>query len=270
MNNVFITIGSFDIKWYSVCIMVAVFLGIFLFSYEGKKFSFPKDFLFNLAFWTVIGGLLGARIYYVIFNFNLYVNNPIDIFKVWEGGLAIHGGLIFGAIVAYFYCKKYDAPIIKILDMLIPSLLIGQAIGRWGNFFNMEAHGGIVDKALLLKYHIPNFVIEGMNINGVYYHPTFFYESIWCLLGFVIVMLLRFKKSLKNGTQICFYMIWYGIGRFFIEGMRTDSLMLGSFKIAQIVSALAVLIAVVGLMLIDRRSKLDSLYKNDIKTKIRY
>ena len=137
------------------------------------------DFIFNMAFWAIIIGFIGARIYYVAFNWNMYASNPISILEVWQGGLAIHGGLIFGVLSIYLYCKKFDVNFVKILDMAVPSVLIGQAIGRWGNFFNMEAHGGMVSRMVLESLHIPNFIIEGMNINGVYYTPSFLYESLW-------------------------------------------------------------------------------------------
>ncbi len=260
MDKVFLTIGPLEVKYYSVCLLIGVFLGIFLFLKESKKFHYETDTMFNLAFWTVIFGFLGARIYYVIFNWSIYASNPISILQIWEGGLAIHGGLIGGLLTIYCYCKKENLNFFKIIDMLIPSVFLGQMIGRWGNFFNGEAHGGLVAKDFLERIHVPNFVIEGMKINGNYYHPTFFYESIWCLLGFIIVMILRRFKKIKIGTQSCFYLAWYGLGRFFIEAMRTDSLMLGGFKVAQIVSVIALFIAVGGIIYLSRKGKYELLY----------
>ena len=260
MDRVLFDLGIVQIKWYSFLLLVGVFLGILLLIKESRKFKYPKDFIFNMAFWAIIIGFVGARIYYVAFNWNMYASNPISILEVWQGGLAIHGGLIFGVLTIYLYCKKFDVNFIKILDMAVPSVLIGQAIGRWGNFFNMEAHGGMVSRIVLEELHLPNFIIEGMNINGVYYHPTFLYESLWCLLGFIIVFVMRRFKHLKIGMQTCFYLMWYSIGRFFIEAFRTDSLMLGGFKMAQIVSIILIIVSIIGFIIISRKSKYEDLY----------
>ncbi len=260
MDKILFDFGIIQIRWYSFLLLVGVFLGIFLLLKESKKFNYPKDFIFNMAFWTIIFGFIGARIYYVVFNWNMYASDPISILKIWQGGLAIHGGLIFGVLTIYMYCKKYNINFVKILDMAVPSILVAQAIGRWGNFFNMEAHGGVVSKSYLMKLHIPNFIIDGMNINGIYYHPTFFYESLWCLLGFIIVFVMRRFKHLKIGMQACFYLIWYSIGRFFIESFRTDSLMLGGFKVAQLISIILIIIGIIGFIIISRKGKYEDLY----------
>ena len=182
--------------------------------------------------------------YYVIFNFGIYKNNFIEIFRVWNGGLAIHGGIIAGLITLIFYCRKHKIELLKMTDIAAISLILAQAIGRWGNFFNSEAHGPATSLENLqgLKF-IPEFIIEGMQIDGIYYHPTFFYESLWCLLGFVILIVIRkICTHLKDGQLTCIYFMWYGIGRFFIESLRTDSLMIGSFKVAQLVSMTTILI----------------------------
>ena len=270
MNPVLIEIGGFQIRWYSILLLIGVILGISLFMKEGTKHGYKSEFLFNLCFWTIIFAFIGARAYYVIFNWNIYSKDPMSIFKIWEGGLAIHGGLLGGFITILFYCKKYQVKLIKILDYVVPSLFLGQAIGRWGNFFNQEAHGGIVSKTVLQNFHLPNFIIEGMNINGIYYHPTFLYESSWCLLGLIIVLIMKHYKYLKTGTITCFYLIWYSLGRFFIENMRTDSLMLGGFKVAQIVSVILFLIGLFGLMILSRKGKFEDLYSETTSENIRY
>ena len=270
MNPVFLSFGGFEIKWYSVLLLVGVSLGIMLFMKEGKKHGYQSELLFNLCFWTVIFAFLGARTYYVIFNWNIYSKDPVSIFKIWEGGLAIHGGIIGGFLTILYYCHKYNIKMIKIVDYVIPSLFLGQAIGRWGNYFNQEAHGGIVAKSVLQSYHLPDFVIEGMNINGIYYHPTFFYESMWCLLGLIIVLLLRHYKYLKAGTITCFYLMWYSVGRFFIESMRTDSLMLGGFKVAQLVSCILFIVGLFGLMILSRKGKFEDLYSESIREETHY
>ncbi len=270
MDQNIINIGAFSIKWYSFLLLIAVFIGITWLTKEGKKHNYPKDFLFNMCFWAVIVGFIGARAYYVIFNWSIYASNPISVFKIWEGGLAIHGGLIAGFLTIYFYCQKYNVRFSKIIDMAVPGVILAQAIGRWGNFFNQEAHGGIVLKSTLESFHIPEFIINGMYINGAYYHPTFFYESLWCLLGFLILVIARHYKYLKVGGLTCIYFVWYGIGRFFIESMRTDSLMLGGFKVAQIVSVTLVVIGILGLMIQSRKGKFEDLYSDINHEEIRF
>ncbi len=248
MNPFMFTIGNIGIRWYSVLILIGIVIAYVLAHGESKKFNLPKGFLSDLAFWVILIGIIGARIWYVIFNFGLYKNDLLEIFAVWHGGLAIHGGLIGGLVALIVYCKKSGVSILRMTDIVVPSILIAQAIGRWGNFFNSEAHGPVTTLSNLqhLRF-IPGFVIRGMNINGIYYHPTFYYESLWCLLGFIIILLIRrFYKFLKKGQLTCFYLMWYGVGRFFIESLRTDSLMIGSFKVAQLVSCLFILVGFCG------------------------
>ncbi len=246
MNPNIFTIGNFSIRWYSVLILLGVIIGYLLASKEAKKFDLPKDFVFDLTFWVVIFGIIGARLYYVIFNFNLYKDNIIDIFKVWNGGLAIHGGILFGFITLVIYCKIRDVNPFRMTDIAVPSLIIAQAIGRWGNFFNSEAHGPVTTLENLKSLFIPDFIIKGMKIGGIYYHPTFLYESLWCLLGFIVILLIRkYYKYLKVGQLTCVYLMWYSVGRVFIESLRTDSLMFMGFKVAQLVSLLCFVIGLI-------------------------
>lgn len=246
MNPEIVNLFGISIRWYSVLILCGIMLAFFLANKESKKFNLPDEFIFDMGFWVVIFGILGARIYYVIFNFSNYSDNLLDIFKVWEGGLAIHGGIIFGLITLLIYCKIKRVKPLRITDIVVPSLIIAQAIGRWGNFFNSEAHGPVTTLANLKSLFIPNFIINGMYIDGVYYHPTFLYESLWCILGFIILLLVRrFYKYLKSGQLTCVYLVWYGIGRLLIESLRTDSLMIGSFKVAQLVSLFMIVIGLV-------------------------
>ena len=270
MNPVMIDIFGMEIRWYSVILLIAVIIGISLLIKEGKKYDYKKDFLFNLAFWIIIFAFIGARIYYVIFNYKMYLNDPISILKIWEGGLAIHGGLLAGIITLIVYCKKYDVRILKITDMVSVPLLLGQAIGRWGNFFNGEAHGGVTSLLALQQKHIPDFIINGMYINGVYYEPTFLYESLWCLLGVLVLLIVRKYKYLKVGHLTALYFIWYSIGRFFIESMRTDSLMFAGFKAAQIVSIILFLLGIALIMKIGRKSKFEDLYKEQTGAEIKF
>ena len=230
---------------------------------EGKRFNISSDFLFNLAFWVIVFGILGARLYYVIFNWSEYSSDLLSIFKIWNGGLAIHGGIIAGFITMFVYCKKYNVSVFKISDMAVAPVILGQAIGRWGNFFNGEAHGAVTTLAHLKELNIPDFIINGMQIGGLYYHPTFFYESIWCIIGFIILLILRRFKYVKVGQLTCVYLMWYSVGRFFIESMRTDSLMLGGFKAAQIVSLVLFVGALLYMMVLSRKGKFQDLYNKE-------
>ena len=235
MNRVAFNIFGFNVYYYSLCILLGVIVAYILITREGKKQGLTKEFTSDLIFYTLIIGILGARVYYCVFNLDYYLANPSEILKIYNGGLAIHGGVIAGLIFVYFYTKKKNISFIKILDIVAPAVIIAQSFGRWGNFFNQEAHGGITTYQNLKNMHIPEFIINGMHIEGKYYYPTFFFESIWCLIGFIILMIARRNKNLRKGFQIGFYFIWYGIGRFFIEALRTDSLMFFGLKIAQIV-----------------------------------
>ncbi len=269
MNPVLISIGPLEIRWYAALILVAVIIGITMFMKEGKRFKISNDFLFNLAFWVIVFGIIGARLYYVIFNWSDYSSDLLSIFKIWNGGLAIHGGLIAGFTTMVIYCKKYNVELLKITDMAVVPVILGQAIGRWGNFFNSEAHGAVTSLARLKELHIPDFIIEGMEIGGLYYHPTFFYESLWCIVGFIILLILRRFKYIKTGQLTCIYLMWYSFGRFFIESMRTDSLMLGGFKAAQILSIILFVGALIVLMVISRKGKFQDLYNSE-NQKIRF
>lgn len=263
MNPVLVKIGDFEIRWYSVLILLGIVIAFEYANYESKKYKAPKDYMFNITFWSVLFGLIGARFYYVIFNWQLYSHDILSIFRFWEGGLAIHGGLIVGLLTMFVYSRKYKVNLLKTTDIACISVLLAQAIGRWGNFFNSEAHGPATTLATL-KSHIiiPQFIIDGMNINGVYYEPTFYYESLWCLLGVVIALIIKNRKSTKLGTLTGFYLMWYGTGRFFIESLRTDSLMLGGLKVAQIVSILAFIVGLVIIMINFRKSPFEDLYKD--------
>ena len=209
----------------------------------------------ELITYLIIFGIIGARIYYVIFKFSDYKDNLLDIFKIWEGGIAIYGAIIGGFIAIVYLAKKRNQSIIDTTDIIVPSLIIAQAIGRWGNFFNHEAHGGVVSLEFLQKLHLPQFIINGMYINGEYYHPTFLYESIWCLIGFILLLIIRKISNRKKGLLTSCYFIWYGIGRFFIEGLRTDSLYLFNIRISQLLSIILVIGGLIGLILIHKGEK---------------
>lgn len=262
MNRVAFNIFGFNVYYYSLCILLGVIVAYILITREGKKQGLPKEFISDLIFYTLIIGILGARVYYCVFNLDYYLANSSEILKIYNGGLAIHGGVIAGLIFVYFYTKKKNVSFIKILDIVAPAVIIAQSFGRWGNFFNQEAHGGITTYQNLKNMHIPEFIINGMHIEGKYYYPTFFFESIWCLIGFIILMIARRNKNLRKGFQIGFYFIWYGIGRFFIEAFRTDSLMFFGLKIAQIVSLIGIIIGII--IIVTNRNKK---YYNEMEVK---
>lgn len=245
MNKIAINLGPLTITWYSICILTGIIVAAILIVKEAKKFNISSNFVTNLIFWCVIFGIVGARIYYVLFNLDYYSASPLEVIKIWNGGLAIHGGIIGGVITLILYCRKYNVNPLRMADIAAPSVLVAQALGRWGNFFNSEAHGGIVSKSFLQSLHIPNFIIKGMHINGNYYHPTFLYESLLCIVGFIILMIYRKTKNNKVGNTISLYLVWYGVIRFFIESLRTDSLMLGSLKMAQVISIIMIIIGIV-------------------------
>ena len=240
-----IEIGFITIHWYSIILFIAILVGSNLAIKEAKRHGFEEDFMVNLLFLGVIIGIIGARAYYVIFNFDYYKDNLSELFKVWNGGLAIHGGIIAGLICIAIICYKKKVNLLKILDFLVIGLILAQAIGRWGNFFNGEAHGPVTTLEHLQSLFLPEFIIDGMYINGNYYIPTFLYESVWCFLGFIIMIILRRKKFMKVGYLTSFYLVWYGIERFLVEGLRTDSLMFFSLKIAQLVSLAMIIIGII-------------------------
>ena len=177
MNRVFFSAGKITIYWYSIMILLGVLFGTYIVMKEAKR-QHKNNYFDNLIFYLVIAGIIGARLYYVIFEFNNYKHNLISILKVWEGGLAIYGAIIAGIIVTVYYAQKSKQSILSTTDILVPGLIAGQAIGRWGNFFNQEAHGTEVTLSFLKNLHLPSFIIEGMYIDGSYYHPTFLYESL--------------------------------------------------------------------------------------------
>ena len=256
-------IYGFQIRWYSVLILFAIIIAYFLIDAECRRFQIKKEFVFNMGFWTIIGGIIGARLYYVVFNLDYYSAHLSEIYKIWNGGLAIHGALLFGLLTILIYCHKYHANTKKILDIICPALIFAQAIGRWGNFFNGEAYGSVVEyKTLINMRIIPQFVIDNMFINDAYHLPMFYFESIFCVLGFIIMLILRRRKYAKNGHIFAFYLIWYGILRFFIEIYRSDSLMIGNLKVAQIVSIVMILIGIYIFLVQFRKPKLDDLYSS--------
>ena len=260
MNSTLLDLGFFSIKWYSFFIFAGIIAAVFVILKEYTKKDPNKDKLIDLLFYGIIIGILGARIYYVLFNLNYYLSNPLEIIEVWNGGLAIHGGIIAALIFVFIYCKKKKMNFLLLLDILVVGVIIAQALGRWGNFFNGEAYGRIVSLSFLKGMHLPKFIIDGMYIDGFYREPTFLYESLFSLLGFIVLILVRKIKQLRVGQLTGIYFLWYGIERFIIETFRSDSLLIGNIKIAQIVSIIS---CIVGIYLLFKNIKSNKLYKEE-------
>lgn len=245
MNRVAVDFGPIQIYWYSIFMFLGLLMASIIVFSEAKRRKINEEFLINLICNSIIIGLIGARAYYVLFNLSYYLNNPLEIFAIWKGGLAIHGAVISALVFIIIYCKKHKVNILQILDIAVVGLILGQAIGRWGNFFNQEAYGAVTTATNLYEQGIPQFVIDRMYILGQYRQPTFFYESVWCGVGFLALVIVRKYKYLKRGQLTGFYLIWYGITRFLIESLRADSLMLGSIKVAQLVSIIYIIAGII-------------------------
>ena len=256
MHRELITLGPITIYWYSIMILLGIAIASYFILKEAKRNNMTK-YIENLIFYVIIFGIIGARIYYVIFYEERY--DLISALEIWNGGIAIYGAIIAGFITTVYYSKINKQSLLKTTDILTPGLIIAQSIGRWGNFFNQEAYGKNVSLAFLQKLHLPKFIIDGMNIGGKYCHPychpTFLYESIWCLLGFIVILIIRKITNRKEGIVTYTYLIWYGIGRFFIESLRTDSLYIGNTRISQFVSVIIVIIGLIGLIIGKIKSK---------------
>lgn len=246
INPEIISIGPISLRWYAVLIMTGAILATVLSNRLAKSKGFPEEFISDLLFYVLPIGIVGARLYYVIFKWEDYQHDLLAIFKVWEGGLAIYGGLLAGLGVIYWYAKKYHTNPVVVVDIIVPYVLLAQAIGRWGNFINQEAFGVAVTRSYLESLHLPSFIIDQMNIGGVYYQPTFLYESLLSFIGFVVLVSIRkFVKTIQVGDLTLGYMFWYGIERFIVEGMRTDSLYIGVIRVSQALSLVLVLLSVV-------------------------
>jgi phosphatidylglycerol---prolipoprotein diacylglyceryl transferase len=237
LNPIFLQLGPFAIRWYGVLIATGAIIGVWLALREAQKRQVMADDIIDLVLWGVPFALIGARLYYVIFQWSFYAQYPSEIIKIWHGGIAIYGGLIAALLVTIVFTHKRQLPIWLMLDIAAPSLLVGQIVGRWGNFMNQEAYGAITSASFLQGLHLPNFVIQQMLINGHYRQPTFLYESVWNLIGLIILLTLRHRPKLfKQGEVFLSYVLWYSLGRFFVEGMRTDSLYWGALRVSQVLS----------------------------------
>ncbi|NCC55685.1 MAG: prolipoprotein diacylglyceryl transferase, partial [Erysipelotrichia bacterium] len=244
-----INIGSFhlQIAWYAILILTGAILAYTLSIRQAKKLGYNKDVLEDFFITMLPLAIIGARIYYCIFEWQRFASDPISVFYIWEGGLAIHGGLIVGVVYAYFYFRYKGINLLRVGDCIMPNVFIAQVIGRWGNFMNQEAYGQIVSEDYFT--HFPAFIKQQMYIDGYYRQPMFLYEGIGNLIGFILIKTV-FKKYgyKKRGDMIYAYIAWYGIVRFFVEGFRSDSLMFMGLKVAQLISLVFVLAGVLGLV----------------------
>ncbi|RPF54384.1 prolipoprotein diacylglyceryl transferase [Aquisalibacillus elongatus] len=261
-SRVFIELGPFPVYWYGFLIMLGAVIALIVAQREGNRLGLHKDFFIDLLVFAIPAAIIGARLYYVIFQWENY-NSFGDIIDIREGGLAIHGALIASVLVAYIYAKKKNVSFWKVADIAAPSILIGQMLGRWGNFMNQEAYGGPVSEAAyqnVLQY-VPDWIMNQMCVDGVYHHPTFLYESLWSMLGIVLLLVLRYKVNPRRGVIFLSYVMWYSFGRFFIEGMRTDSLyIVPGLRTAQVISILLIIGSIVLLYYRRKKGYDDVLY----------
>jgi len=249
-------IKGFNIAWYGVIISFGMLLGVVLASYRAKSKGYKSDLILDFILIALPVAIICARLYYVVFDWEAYADNPLKIFAIREGGLAIYGGVIGGMIAAIIFSKINKFPLLKLVDLAIPSLVLGQVIGRWGNFMNQEAYGELITNPKL------QFFPYGVYIHAIseWHQATFFYESMWNLLLFVLLLVIAWKTK-KDGIMLATYFIGYGLGRFIIEGFRTDSLYLfGNIKVSQLLSLLLVICGVILLTLIRKRIKPDREY----------
>lgn len=265
-DRVFIEIGPLTIYWYGVIIATGAAIGLWLAMKEAERLGWNKDLLIDFLIYAVPIAIIFARIYYVTFEWERYSDGPLwKVIAIWEGGIAIHGAVIGGVVTAIVFSRVRKIPFWQLADIVAPSLILGQAIGRWGNFMNQEAHGGPIPEGSVLYDILPDFILQQMTIDGVTYQPTFLYESLWNILIFVLLIYIRRQWNPIRGEIFLTYAIMYSIGRFFIEGMRTDSLyVVGDLRTAQLVSILTIII---GLILIFYRRKTTTVRYKDVPKK---
>lgn len=256
---------GWPVHWYGVIIGLGMLIGYLMVGKEAQKNKIDSEKMSDLVFWSIIFGFIGARIYYVLFRLDYYIANPTHIFSIWEGGIAIYGGVLAGIGTIYYLCKKYRLPFIKVLDIVAPAILLAQAIGRWGNFINQEAYGYEVSKDYLNSLHLPQWIINQMNINGYFHHPTFLYESVWNFIGVLLLLVMRrLPNTLKEGEIAAGYLLWYGLGRMVIEGLRTDSLYFGPLRVSQWLAGFFVIFSLIFLAYRRKNSSIPFYSENQV------
>ena len=241
------SIGSYEIRFYGIIIALGLVLAAAYALKRKAQFGFCEDDILDGILWVAPFAILCARIYYCAFEWDMYKDNPISVLYIWEGGIAIYGAVIGAAIGVFIHCKFIKKiSILSMLDIVSLGFMIGQFIGRWGNFFNREAHGGVTESFLRMGLINPYLGV------GNYYHPTFLYESLWNFFGFILLHGIS-KRRKYDGQIALMYVAWYGLGRSFIEGLRTDSLWWGNFRVSQVLAAVTCVIAVVALIVLAFR-----------------
>lgn len=256
LNPIALRLGALEIHWYGVIIASGVILAVYLAVQEAKRRNVSEDHILNLVLYSLPFALIGARAYYVAFEWPYYSQHPSEIIAIWHGGIAIYGALIAAAIVFIVYCRIKDLSIWLVLDIAAPTVMLAQAIGRWGNFMNQEAFGQVTSLSFLHELHLPEWIIQQMFISGQYRMPTFLFESAWNVCGFILLMSIRHHKDwFKQGEVFLTYVLWYSFGRFFVEGMRTDSLYItAGLRVSQLVSIILFVSAVI-IFIYRRRQK---------------
>ncbi|GGE31425.1 prolipoprotein diacylglyceryl transferase [Streptococcus himalayensis] len=255
IDPIAIQLGPLSIRWYALCIITGLLIAVFLAQKEASRKKILPDDVVDFILLAFPLALVGARLYYVIFSWDYYSQHLGEIVEIWNGGIAIYGGLLTGALVLYLFSKRKWINPLDFLDIAAPGVLLAQSLGRWGNFFNQEAYGAVVKH---LDY-LPAFIRNQMYIDGAYRQPTFLYESVWNLVGFVLIMTVRHRPQLlKRGEITAFYLIWYGFGRLLIEGMRTDSLMFAGLRVSQWLSAILIMLGII--LILHQRRKKDTPY----------
>ena len=258
ISRVAVSIGSLEIYWYGVIIAVGFGLGLWVYLSHNRSCGIHPDEGLDIILWSMLGAIVGARAYYVAFQWDHYKDNLKEIFNLRGGGLAIYGGIIGALIVAFIVCRSKKLPMLPVADAAFPCVMLGQAIGRWGNFFNMEAFGtnttlpwGMTSDTIsnYLSRHQAALLAQGVVVDpAMPVHPTFLYESLWNLIGVAVLLLWLFPRRSYDGQITLGYTAWYGLGRFFVEGLRTDSLMWGSVRVSQALGGVLFIVAA-GLML---------------------
>lgn len=239
------------LPWYSVLIVTGICLALFIAMRQEKRLALPKDTVVDLALWVIPMGIIGARAYYVAFAWDTFASNPITVLYIWRGGMAIYGGIIGGFLAIVLFSRKHRLPLSRLTDMIAPGLALAQAIGRWGNYFNMEAYGAQITSTAW--HFFPAAVFIPSVSGGTWHMATFFYESCWDALVFVLLMLTR-SRMRRSGDTTLWYFLLYGAGRVVIEGLRTDSLMASTLRVSQLLSAgLCLAAAVVFILRSGRR-----------------
>jgi phosphatidylglycerol:prolipoprotein diacylglycerol transferase len=252
INPIALQVGPLTVHWYGLIMALAFSVATFIAYKRTKQEGYDPEHIINMLMIILPSSILGARLYYVLFEWQHYADDWLSAFAIWEGGLAIHGGLIGGTIAGFLYVKKHQLPVLKMADIIAPGVIIAQAIGRWGNFVNQEAHGGPVSESFISYF--PTFIKNQMFIQGQYVHPTFLYESLWNLGVFIVLLLLRGKKKF-DGQIVFAYLMMYSVGRFFIEGLRTDSLMIGPLRTAQMISLILIIVSIIVLIMLYNKTK---------------